>query len=482
MCVHALRKRLIGSNPFRLPLGVLALAAAFLSAGTPARGTPTADGSAPPVPLPALAAPVAPPSGATADSLSLTQAIQLALDQNVATRTAAEQRTEAQARLREALAPLLPNVSAAASQASTTTNLAAIGFQKGFIPGMTSTFLGPYDTFDARLYLVQSVFNFGSIRRYQAGKAGAELADLADRLAREQVAAGTALAYITARREEMAVGAAQADLDLARRLLELARSQHDAGVATGLDVTRAQTRVAQEEVRLAQVRNADTKARLQLLRLTGLALNSRPVLTDPLRPSTAPPPPVDEAVNQALQGRYEVRIAAVEVKQADLLRGAAKGDLLPSVDVVGNYGASGVHIDENDLPTRSIALRLNIPVFDGGASWARVAAADSRLRQAKLQLEDIRAQVEEDIRLAVDLLATSTEQVHSADQSLGLAGQELTQAQDRFAAGVSDNIEVLSAQTALENARLAQVLALAQLNAARVNLATALGQAESFSW
>lgn len=444
----------------------------------PVRGAP----GDPPATAPPPADPVGAATAGDAESLSLARTIQLALANNLATRTAAEQQNEAAARAREALAPLLPNVGAVAYQASTTANLAAIGFRKDFIPGMDSTFIGPYDTFDARFYLVQSIFNLGSIRRYQAGRTGVELAALSDRLAREQIAAAAALAYIIACRSELAVTAVQADLDLARRLLELARTEHDAGVATGLDVTRAQTRVSQEEVRLAQARTSATDARLQLLRVTGLPLASRPVLADPLRAERPEPPPVEPSVATALQDRCEVRIAESQVRLAAQLRGAAKGDLLPSLDVAGDYGASGVHIDENDLPTRFIALRLNIPVFNGGANWARLAEADSRLRQARLQRDDVKAQVEQDVRQAVDLLATSNDQVLAADQSLALAKLELAQAQDRFAAGVSDNIEVLSAQTALENARLAQVLVLAQLNTARVNLAAALGRAESFAW
>lgn len=416
------------------------------------------------------------------ESLNLTRAIQLALANNLATRTAEEQRNEAAARAREALAALLPIVGAGVSQASSTANLAALGFQKGSLPGLDSTFIGPYDTFDARIYLVQSIFNFGSIRRYQAGKTGVELAALSEKLAREQVAAAAALAYIAACKTELAVTAVQADLDLAHRLLELARTEHDAGVATGLDVTRAQTRLSQEEVRLAQARTAATDARLRLLRVTGLPLGGRPVLADPLRADRPEAPAVEASVTAALQDRCEVKIAETQVRQAEQLRGAAKGDLLPSVDFAGNYGASGVQPNDNDLPTRSVALRLNIPVFNGGANWARLAEADSRLRQARLQRDDVKAQVEQDVRQAVDLLATSNEQVLAANQSLVLAQLELAQAQDRFAAGVSDNIEVLSAQTALENARLAQVLVLAQLNTARVNLAAALGRAETFSW
>jgi outer membrane protein TolC len=108
--------------------------------------------------------------------------------------------------------------------------------------------------------------------------------------------------------------------------------------------------------------------------------------------------------------------------------------------------------------------------------------AASRQRQAELQLRDIQQQVEQDVRDALQTLATSADQVKSADQSVTLSERELQMARDRFSAGVGDNIEVINAQTALANARDSQVTALTQHNAARINLAAALGRVEDFRW
>ena len=94
----------------------------------------------------------------------------------------------------------------------------------------------------------------------------------------------------------------------------------------------------------------------------------------------------------------------------------------------------------------------------------------------------VRGQVEEDVRLAFSALRTTAEQVTAAQQSVVLAQRELEMARDRFRAGVGDNVEVVAAQSALSNARSAEVSALAQYNAARLNLAAALGRAEAFRW
>ncbi|HEU5130800.1 MAG TPA: TolC family protein, partial [Pyrinomonadaceae bacterium] len=155
---------------------------------------------------------------------------------------------------------------------------------------------------------------------------------------------------------------------------------------------------------------------------------------------------------------------------------------LPSLEIVGDYGASGITPERFDLLTRRVAVQLNVPIFNGGLTQGRVTAAASRQRQTELSLANVRGQVEEDVRLALTTLRTAAVQVRAADETVTLAQRELEMARDRFRAGVADNLEVITAQTSLANARVLQVTALAQHNAARLNLAAALGRAESFKW
>ena len=179
--------------------------------------------------------------------------------------------------------PLLPNISGVAYQANLTMNLVALGFQPGTIPGFTNTFLGPFKNFDARLLLTQKLFDLSAIRNFQAGRAGVRVAELHEALAREQVASRTGLIYLEALRADRSVVAAQANVDLAEALLKLAQDQRNAGVGTGVDVTRAQTRLAEQQVGLAQAQTTSEQARLNLQRVVGLPLGGALVLTDQLR-------------------------------------------------------------------------------------------------------------------------------------------------------------------------------------------------------
>jgi outer membrane protein TolC len=419
---------------------------------------------------------------AVPDTLSLADAISLATDNNLTTLLARERTTEARGLEKESLAGLLPNVSAAAYQANLTVNIAALGFQPGTFPGIRTSFIGPFNNFDARVRLQQTIFSLSALRTYQAGRAGVHVAEIQEDLAREQVAIFTALTYLEVLRSDRAVVAAEADVDLGKALLTLAQDQRTAGVATGVDVTRAETRLAQQEVRLAQSQTAFEEARLQLQRVVGLPLGSKLTLTDTLRFTEEPLPAIDSAVAQAEHDRPEARIAEAQLVFLGYRRRAARAELLPNLEFLGDYGVSGITPTNTDLPTRRAAVQLNVPIFNGGLTQGRMAVAASQERQSEFELNSTRGQIEEDVRLAFATLQTTAAGVRAADKSIELAQRELEMARDRFRAGVADNLEVITAQTTLAEARAVQVTALAQYNATRLNLAAALGRARAFRW
>jgi outer membrane protein TolC len=247
-------------------------------------------------------------------------------------------------------------------------------------------------------------------------------------------------------------------------------------------VARAETRLASQQVQLAQAKTDLDTARLNLLRVIGSPLSAQLSPADAMRFEPQPPPEAGEAIRQALAGRLELSVASEQLRIAEAERGAAMGGWAPTVAAFGDYGSSGLKPNEVNLPTRTIGIRIDVPVFDGGRTKSEVQAAASRVRQAEMQLTDLRAAVEKDVRQALDNLATREDQMRAAQKNLDLAQRELSLAQDRFQNGVADNIEVTSAQTALETARQMAVLSLAQFNIARLNLLSALGRPGDFAF
>jgi outer membrane protein len=412
-------------------------------------------------------------------SLTLQQAVHLALENNLQAQLAREGISQATGEKGLGLSALLPNLSGAAYQANLTSNLAAMGLTAATFPGL-DPFVGPFSRFDARVQLVQNVFNLAAIRRYQASAHGLALAREQERSAEQQVMIATVLSYLAVIEARQSVEAAQADVTLAKRLLELATSQRNAGVATGIDVARAETRLANQEVRLAQARTDLDTARLNLLRVVGAPLSSELTLAEDMRFAPETLPGAEDAVQRALTDRVEIRSAREQVRIATAQRQAAVAGWMPSVSFFGDYGSSAAKPLETSLPTRSVGIRLDLPVFDGGRTRSEIQVAASRLRQAELRLSDLRAGVEKEVRQALANLATRKEQVQAAQKALALAERELELAQDRFRDGVGDNIEVVNAQTALENARQSVVVSVSLFNVARLNLAAAMGHVEGF--
>ncbi len=423
----------------------------------------------------------APPSAADQPvpyTLTLEQAISQAILNNLTSRLAKSATQEARAQALQAAAALLPQIAATVRQSRTfKVNLEAQGFPAN--NPFFNSLIGPFDTFDARLSLVQTILDFNSIWVRQAALSSRHVAEYQERLAREQVAAAAALAYIEAQRSQRAVSAAQADVQLAGSLLKQARDQHQAGISTGVDVARAETDEAQENLRLIRARVQANQMLLRLQRIVGMGLGQPVVLPDAPRTAMAGVEAAEKEIAQAERDRAEIQVAAESLKLSTYGRRAAQGHFVPTVKVLGDYGFSG-NLPSSTARTGSIGGALDLPIFSGGLNYGQVQAADAVEAQAQARLDDIRTQVEEDVRLSLQTLSAEIEETQTADKAVALAQTELKMARDRFAAGVGDNIQVLNAQTSLARALDDQVNAFARYDSARANMASALGQAEFF--
>ncbi|MBS1857803.1 MAG: TolC family protein [Acidobacteria bacterium] len=418
------------------------------------------------------------PLAAAPLELSLKRAVQLAMapDGNTRVQLSGEALKQAQSRSAQSRSALLPNLSSAFSAQNQTRNLAAFGIHFTFpIPGFSiPTFVGPFSTIDARVSAVQNVFDFASIRRYQASKTMVSAAKSDVNGAGEQVAAQVARAYLAAIRADADVAVAQANIALSEAVLKQAENQKAAGTGTGIEITRARVQLANDRQRLLVSDNARRSAVLQLLRALNLRLDTEIVLTDKLDYVPVDPVTLDAARAQALKQRPDLEAQREREDSARLSASATRLERLPSVAAFGDYGANGTGFDAS-VPTRTYGISVRIPVFDGGRRDARRAESASQYRAEKIRTADIRQQVELDVRLALDALHSAEDQVQVAREGLQLAESELTQARRRYDAGVAVTVEVTDAQSRLERARDNQTVALYNYNVARIDLAQAMG-------
>lgn len=426
-------------------------------------------------PVPASAS----PSTTPIERLSLEQALALAQERNLQLALTGEQVDVARSALEEIRGTLGPNVRLTASESNQTVNLLAQGFPKGL--ALFPALNGPFNAFDTRLVFSQSIFDAGRSHLARAGERQVAEAEHQRATVEEQIASAVELAYINAQQQFATLEAAEGNLTLSRDLLTLAQDQRAAGLATGVDVARAETRVAQDQFALAQVRSSRDQALLRLKRLLGLPAGTQLELASPLAFRERTIPAAADAVARAESEREELRVLDERIAATEESLGAADAERLPVVTLQAGIGPSGSTPIQNVYLTRSIGVGVSVPLFTAGQIDARRARASSELRTARMQREDARRQVEEDVHLALLALATSADQVAAARTGLALGERLLALSRDRFAQGVADNLEVLDALNATTSARSRLIEAIAAHSAARANLDAALGSARGFS-
>lgn len=412
-------------------------------------------------------------------SLSLKRAVEIATSQEGSTpiQLSAESLKQAELRSKEARAALLPDVEGAFSYENRTANLAAMGISltRLPIPGFEfPTFVGPFLTMDARASVTQSVFDVSSIRKFQASKVGVSAARSDSESASEQVAAVVARAYLGAVRADTDVETAQANVMLSQAVLRQAENQKNAGTGTGIEITRARVQLANDQQRLLVTENARRAAHLQLMRAMGVRLDTEVQLTDGLQYVAVDALTLENARAQALRDRPDYKAQQEREANARLMASATVMERLPSLAAFGDYGSSGSAFS-NSLPTRTYGISLKVPLWDGARRDARRAESASQHRAEAIRTNDVREQIELDVRLALDALSSAQDQVRVAKDGLDLAESELEQARRRYQAGISDSLEVTDAQTRLERARDNQTAALYNYNVARIDLAQAMG-------
>jgi outer membrane protein TolC len=351
-----------------------------------------------------------------------------------------------------------------------------MGIRFGSIPGLPSipTRVGPFEVNDARLQFSEPVLDISLIRRYRSLKQAADASQFDTEAARNKVVAMVANLYFGVQRARGIVDAARAQVELDEALLRLARDRREAGVGTGLDVTRSESRSASDRHSQLQAQNEARTAELRLLRAMGASLEQTFELADSLEPSTLRSESLPRAIELAVQNRPEIAAEQKKVEAARLGRGAARAERLPTIQAFADYGANG-NLDAL-VATDTVGVQFSVPIFDGGRRAAHARNAESQLRQSEIRAKDVRDEIEMEVRVAFDTLASAHDQLAAAESALQLAQEELELSRLRYEAQVTTQIDVISAQTGLAAARSRRVNALYAVKSAEVEFRRALGE------
>ena len=406
--------------------------------------------------------------------LSLDDAIQRGLRTNLGLILQTSAQKNANGQRLEQLQALLPTVNAAAAYSVEQINLAAEGIK---FPGV-NPIIGPFQVMDFRAYLTQRLVDVSALQTYIAAKHNFEAAKLTAQDARDMVVLTVGNAYLLCIADQARIDAVNAELATSKLSLDQATAAHEAGTSPRLDVLRAQVDYQNEQQTLISTTNDLAKAKLALARTIGLPLDQKYRLTDSEPYQSLDKIDGDAAFDQALKGRKDVAAAAEQVKGAQAQKTAAWTQQLPTATANGDFGDIGTTVGHSHS-TYTATGTISAPILQIAKTRGEEQVAAAQYESAKARYSDQIQQVNADIRDSILDIRAAAKLVEATQSNVELAKEALSEAQQRFRAGVADNLPVSQAQSQTEQANDQYISALYQHNVAKLSLARALGIAQT---
>jgi outer membrane protein TolC len=404
--------------------------------------------------------------------LSLKDAVARGLQYNLGLLLQEASVTQARGERWRALEQLLPNLSSSLNDRQTVINLAVFGFKAD------PSIIGPFNIFDARVALSQPLVDIQAMNDYRASALNARAEAQGVKSARDLVVLVAVNLYLEAVTASSRIELAQAQRQTAEALLQQATDLKNSGIVAGVDVLRAQVQVQNQRQREIVATNDFAKAKLQLARAIGLPAGQSFTLTDKMPYAPLPDVNLEDALKRAYESRADFLAARDRLAAAEATRRAAGAVRLPTLRLDADYGTIGQTYSDAH-PTYTVGATVHVPLFEAGHAQTRRLEADALLQRRRAELEDVRGQVDIQVRSAILDVNAAAQQLEAARTTVDLANQELEQARDRFAAGVASNIEVTQAQESVASASDTYLAALYAHNLAKASLARAVGTAET---
>lgn len=417
------------------------------------------------------------PSGpATAEvlHLSLRDAIQRGLRFNLAEIQSGQDVRIARGERFIALSKLLPQVSADASEEIQQLDLSSLGLK---IPGVPNV-IGPFGNSTVEGTINQTIFSTELMRRFLAARSVEQAAQLNYQDTLDLVTLSVGNAYLLVIEANSRIEAQEAQVRNARVLYDQARDEFQAGTVPRIDQTQTEVQLHSEEYTLSVTRNNFAVAKLNLARAIGLPLGQEFDLTDQLPFAEVNPSSLDEALSIAYRSRSDLKAQIASQHSAAETLSAARMERLPEITASGHYGDQGTTLGQSHGEF-TFQGQVSVPLFTGGRIKADITEAEATLRQREADTENLRGQIDYDVRTALLNLNAASEQVAVARQNVDLANDNLSRSKDRFASGVTNSVEIVQAEQSLANADDQYITSLYNYNFAKLSLARALGVART---
>ncbi len=429
-----------------------------------------------------FAAPVLVAAPDVPDRLDLATAVQYALENNFAIRQARERLREQEGLITEIRGSVLPNLSLNSSYGLTDEALSRDQYPPGTPPPD-----GDRQNWSIRLEARQLLYSGGGARAALAAQRlvrEASLLELQSVINDELLRVRTKFYEVLLLREQ--IGVQEQNVQLLREQLQTARNRFEAGAVSNFDVLRAEVELANAQPPLIRARNGFRVAIEELRQLLGYDnRNDHNLQRVPEFDGDLAVQPVSYEIGAALRAARESRPELQRLQRLEQAREAgldiARSAYKPDLSLVGGYMLRKNNFSDrfrDSVDGWTVGVESNWAIWDGGSTRGRVAQARSQLEQARLLQAEAALAVDVEVRRALSSLQEASELVGSAGRVVEQAEEALRLANARYRAGTATQLDVLTAQVSLTDARDNQLQANYSYNVAVSALRRAMGQTD----
>src|SRR5580700_813277 len=377
--------------------------------------------------------------------LGLQEAIRRGLAYNLGETGATQALRQAQGQSRAALSNLLPNLNGTINENVQTTDLKALGFRFNFPGFSVPAVIGPFNYIDFRAHLSQTVLDLAAINNYRAANDVAKANRYSAQDARELIVLAVGGTYLQTIAAKARMASEESQLQSANAVFDQSKQQFEQGLIAKVDADRNEVQALTHQQRLLSLKNDLAKQKINLARMIGLPPNDQYDLSDEVPFAPAAPLTIEEALAQAFEQRADLKSADAQMRAAERAHAAARAERYPSLGVTGDYGGIGVNPSQLET-TYTVAASLKIPIWQGGRTEGDIQQSDAALAQRRAEYEDLKGQIESDVRSAYLDMQAAASQVDVAQRNVQVTKESLDLTQQKVEAGVTDNVQFVQAQ------------------------------------
>ncbi len=420
--------------------------------------------------------------------LSLDDAVQRGLQNNLGLKEAENDERTIHADKNIALQEFLPTITLKGGTGIYQHDLAAQGFGPGVISKFKGVFPGGVtptgislitkdDLTQGQVFFSETLFSGPVIAGWKAATSGTKAAHFAKMSARGEVVQQVATAYLHAIAASSEVDSAKALVDEDQVQLDHAHSAHVAGVASNLDELRARVQLESQEQALIYSQNALEKDLILLKREIGVDPGQKIALTDRAPYSDLAEQTPEEVRAVAYKNRQDYQNLQNQLVTYRAVHNVYRSQRLPTL-VFNSYYATSTVNGAGTHGNFAAVGTLSIPLFREAGIRGDEDASAAQLEAVSAQLDDLRVHIDQQVRSALLDVSASAKLVEVARSNVELATRALSDETDRVSAGVDDNLPLVTAQATLAAAENNQVESLYQFNVSKLALARAAGVLE----